>query len=264
MYCAKNTRKGPARWTPRVRAGALVAALALIGAAVPAARADSVTITLQNDVSMLKSGVVTLWSPGTTPGTDPAALHTNIYIGEYQWQQTGTPSPLLGSQFGTFCIELPQGFAGGPTFTFDTSTPLGQSPVALPPSDDLGFGAMGPDRAALINELFAEDYAQVTTAATAAQFQIALWEAIYDFEYPTPYLSVTGISTTTADAWYANAVNDLAANGGVAPDANLVVLTNPTAQDQITVAAPLPKPSVVGLAILGLLGAARATRRLLA
>jgi hypothetical protein len=226
----------------------------------PVARADSVTMTLQNDMSMLRSGCVTLWAAGSTPGTDAPSMSKNVYIGEYQWQQAGTPTGGLASHFGTFCIELPQGFPGGPTFTYDTGTPLGQSPVATPETIDLGFGPMGPGRAAMINELFAQDYAQVTSAAAAAQFQIAVWDAIYNYGYATPYLKVTGISTTTADAWYTDAANALTANGGVAPDAHLVVLTNPEAQDQVTVStAPLPGPLTIGLALLAGLAVVRVT-----
>lgn len=226
------------------------------------ARADSVTMTLQNDTSMLQAGCVTLYAEGSTPATATPGMHEWVYIGEFHWQQTGTPSGLLGNTFGTFCIELPQSLDGGPTFTYDAGTALGQSAVASSPSIDLGFSPIGSARAALVNELFAQDYSKVTNAASAAQFQIAIWDSIYNYGYSTPYLSFTGISTTLADGWYADAVTALNANGGAAPDANLVVLTNPNAQDQITVAAaPLPAPAALGLLLLSGLGAFRMVRR---
>lgn len=245
----------------RLACGAsIVGAFLLCGASV--ARADSVTMTLQNDVSMLRTGYVTLWSAGSNPSTDTPGLSEHVYIGQFQWQQTGTPNPLLASHFGSFCIELPQEINCGPTYTYGTGTPLAQAAVAANPADDLGFSPMGSARAALINELFVQDYAQVTNAACAAQFQIAIWDAIYNYDYATPHLQFTGISTTTADTWYTNAVNALNANNGVAPDANLVVLTNPCAQDQVTVsAAPLPKPVTVGLALLSTLGIVQLVRR---
>ena len=227
----------------------------VLAAAPRVACADSVTMTLQNDTSLLQAGCVTLYAEGSNPATATPSMHEWVYIGEFHWQQTGTPSGLLGNTFGTFCIELPQSLDGGPTFTYDTGAPLGQSAVASSPSVDLGFSPIGPDRAAMINELFAQDYWKVTNAASAAQFQIAIWDSIYNYDYSTPYLSFTGISTTVADGWYADAVHALSANGGAPPDANLVVLTNPDAQDQITVAAaPLPAPASLGLLLLGGMG----------
>jgi hypothetical protein len=267
MRYQKNWGRLPARASAaRGRMSGLASVAIIVGAYLVSgarvAHADSVTMTLQNNVSMLRTGHVTLWSAGSNPATDTPGLSENVYIGQFQWQQTGTPNPLLASHFGSFCIELPQEINCGPTYTYGTGTPLAQAAIAANPADDLGFGPMGSDRAALINELFVQDYAQVTNAACAAQFQIAIWDAIYNYDYAAPHLQFTGISTTTADSWYANAVNALNANGGVGPDAHLVVLTNPCAQDQVTVsAAPLPKPVTIGMALLSTLGIVQLVRR---
>jgi hypothetical protein len=210
---------------------ALVAALLALGVAAPV-RADLVTATF----STVNPGEVVGIS--STYGSNP----------EYGWAGVYNfvnASGSLNGSFGGFCIDISQNIYGNQTVTFGVTT-LDQAPVP-------GNG-MGPLRAKLIAELWANDHAQALTSdSNAAAFQIAIWEIINEsnpnnLNVTTGNFQVTDSDTktlTTANTWLAGL--NLSGTGPQA--SNLIALTSAQYQDYVTM-APVPEPS--GLVLSGI------------
>jgi hypothetical protein len=188
------------------------------------------------------------------------------YTGVFVWTRTdgGTSNP--PSPFYAFCIELTQGVGGGLEYSFNRAA-LASAPNTLFPS------GMGADKADFIAQLWHEVYdgRLIISTQTAAAFQAAIWEIIYDgtkagngqlsggslaagnFQVGTSNgfdTSVAGI----ANGWLTTL--DLSAGGVSArPLAQLAALVNADAQDQVYlgsanefIPAPLPGAAVGAIA----------------
>jgi MYXO-CTERM domain-containing protein len=222
---------------------ALLAALVALTAAVPA-RAGYVTATFSG---VNPGEVVTINSPltGTVSG----------WAGVYNF--TNASGDLTGN-FSGFCIDIAQAIYTNQTVTFN------EAALANAPTPGT---AMGPIRANLIAELWANNYAQIGNSnSNAAAFQLSIWEIINGNLNSNNTLTVSlsngVLSSGTFSAKDSNsatlqtAYNWLKALDGQPPLAtNLMALTNSQVQDYVTV-APTPEPPGLVLGGIALAGAA--------
>lgn len=202
---------------------------------------DAATITATFD-SVAGGGIVVI------PSLNGASLGAGL-AGQYLWtQNSGTP--VLGStgQFVTFCIELTQDINfNQPPYEY-TIADLATAPR---PSDTMNPSGMGSAKADQIRELWGQDYSKVVDNSSAATFQFAIWRILYGNSL-TLDAGNAGL-LATADGW----INALDSNGR---RADLIALTSPTAQDQITIATPLPSGAWGGLLLIGVLRIFRVRR----
>ncbi|HZL36875.1 MAG TPA: hypothetical protein VFC78_16260 [Tepidisphaeraceae bacterium] len=244
---------------------AVIAALSL--SMVPATRADTIVNATFNYVNGPGAPggpygiLITAYDGSTTLGSG--------YIGKYMWTQnskpmtdpyslaTGQALSSSNNTFYTFCIEITQDIGFNGTYDY-TLTPLEAAPK---PGDAYeGTGGMGSVKATLLRELWGTDISQVTDATTAAEFQVAVWKIVYasgtgsNLDFSALFVnSVSDSLNTTAQSW----INALTPNS---KQANLIALSNPDAQDQITVVTPLPSSVWGGGLLLGCVGAFRLRR----
>lgn len=218
-----------------VPARPLAAALALIGlmAGAPRASAETINLTLNN------TGTAVTYKPygGTA---------TTVNGGPFHWTQTAPPNTNYATAVTTYCIDLDQHISKGSTYAFTT-----QSDLKLAPT--VGTAA----KAAAINELFDRYYnSSLTSATSAAAFQLALWELVYDGTTSKSLSAgriqgTNGLTTSMlgslGSGTYTN--HDLAGY-------HLVALVSKTNQDQIMVVKDTPPPGAVpappGLVLAGL------------
>lgn len=180
--------------------------------------------------------------------------------GVFQWN--GNSGPIVGP-FSAFCIELTQFIGFGGTYTYNV-VPIGQA--GIPDAGIFGpgtFGPMGAVRGDLLKELFGRHYSGIVDNSSAAAFQMDVWEIVYDGSRAPGALDLTsGNFTATSDAATdALAQSWLNSLDGTGPRANLVGLTNPEVQDQVTLGGSVPEPSALALSLCGLAGLAFAYRR---
>jgi hypothetical protein len=136
---------------------ATVATAAFLLFAPHAARADTVTLVLQD------SGTPTTYYPN---GGDPVT----IGAGPFHWTQAAPINPTYPDAFRTYCIDLDQYVYQGQTFTFTA-----QENLALAPT----IGS--PEKAVAVTELFDRGYLNsLTSTANGTAFQLALWDLVYD------------------------------------------------------------------------------------
>ncbi|QDS96114.1 hypothetical protein FF011L_49210 [Roseimaritima multifibrata] len=99
---------------------------------------------------------------------------TNVYVDELKWkvtESTNAAKSAVGSVFSSFCIALPEPAISGTRYQVQD--------VAV---SQFGSGASflcGRQLTAL-GSLFYNFYDRVTNGATAAAFQLAVWEIVYD------------------------------------------------------------------------------------
>jgi len=191
----------------------LCAALALLGLIVSGASAASVTATL-NGMPEYRIFDTSL---------DGGASFHRTSAGELHW----TRAP--GGEFDAFCIELTQRLGYG-KYTYDL----------LPMENNL------------LSELWGRDYGKIGDADTAAAFQLAVWEIVYD----EPALDLKGgmfriKGAIESQAYFKTAQSWLGELDGSGPKADLLAMSNPRFQDQVT-AAPLPASIWGGLGMLAM------------
>ena len=254
-----------------------VAAFTLIAILVGEVKAAPLALTLTNTGP---NGAVTL-----------GGLQTGTYAaGVLDWKDTSN------TPYYSYCIDVSHVISLNTTYYFN---PLNASPYGSLPTEITSYISQAEMSA--IGHLFADhvsgtgapgnllssNHASIT-AANAAQFQVALWELVYD----TPSaITVTGTAPTqttqtsiplwfknltagdlqTATNWAKTAVTEATA-GGNSIDSNLIVwastdsqghYTNP-GQNQAffsytpgTPTVPLPSTVLGGLTLLGMLGVSR-------
>lgn len=248
------------------------AALAVVAAvsAVSVAHGASVTATL-HEVS--PSQIVGVSYNGQALG--------QAYAGTLNWYgQAGNAGGLTGP-FSTFCIDLLQDVYVGSTYGYEV-VDLTEAPDPLPPTAPADGGGMGPSNAAKVQKLYALEYDNVGSDHTrAAAFQVALWEMLYETGGTSGVADgnffLTGVPSALIDL--ANQfVSAASAPGSLLYPNQLLVLTSPTAQDQIFVGdlmspepparqgeAPVPVPAPAAVAgavpLLGGLALFRRIRR---
>ena len=154
-----------------------------------------------------------------------------------------------------FCIELPQSIAGGYTYTVrdleDAPLPVNASYSAATP--------MGPDKAALISELWGRHFntawlvqggttGGIANSQLGEAFGVAIWEIVWETD--------TLLDVTVGNGFRAENVEQSAlANqwldslDGTGPMADTVALSNNDRQDFVTV----PEPASMALLVLGAL-----------
>ena len=142
------------------------------------------------------------------------------------------PNPLYG-----FCIDLSQSPAS--TYaTFDVVS-LTEAPNPTFISDP-----MTAAKADLLRELWGRHRGAISTGQQAAEFQLAVWEIV--FETSGTYDISNGSVMSTSYNSGTNAL--LSSLDGQGPGANLVALTNPEYQDML---ASVPAPGAILLGSLG-------------
>jgi hypothetical protein len=196
----------------------------------------------------------------------------NYGAGQLNWTVNGASVGTLagnGTNFGSFCIEIPKHVQIGTMYTFDAQS-LGSLPTSLVPS-------MGDVKADQIRELWAERHASLSTGEQYAAFQLSIWEIIYETKGDLAVTGSTGGTfraygtpdniVTLANTWLAS-VNGLDANG-TAPArlANLsgmrvTINSGGDYQDQVVEVVAAPTPPALVLALLGIIPCLALRRRL--
>jgi hypothetical protein len=187
-----------------------------------------------------------------TPG-EVVTINGNLsgWAGQYNFTKA---SGYLNGNYGGFCIDIGQDIFNNQTATWQVAY-LKDAPVP-------GL-KMGPIKANLIEELWANDYAGPTGAlaspSNAAAFQLAIWEIING----TPNSSGTYVigrqgdtfsatdsdpnTIPTANTWLA--ALDPSGNG---TKANLIALTSTQFQDYVVQAPATATPAPSGLVLGGM------------
>ena len=217
-----------------------------------------------------------------SPGVNMTIYESTTYsggvgtiAGSFNWTQSGNSE--LQNSFKTFCIEIGQHVGIGNTYTYQLDSQIQNYPTSGTGAGTGSgtSGAMGTVKADLLRELYGRYYDTLGTSdVNNAAFQLAIWEITHDGystanpgQYYTGNVIGTGdfrMTTTTGNAGSASTLANswLASLNGQGPmNGSLVVLTSPTAQDQITV---VPAPPAIGLAVVGvvaLFGLKRARRK---
>lgn len=157
--------------------------------------------------------------------------------GVFNWATQPGSEINLGDKFKTFCIELVQGINQGDIVMYET-TSVANAPIPGP--------AMGAAAADAISALWAQFWTPSFTNISAAAFQIAIWELVYDtgrdlssgnfFANPVQPTTDLDQAIALAQQWLSS-IDD---NG---PKAEyLIALSHPDYQDQITI---IPEPSTL-------------------
>ena len=172
-----------------------------------------------------------------------------------------------------FCIDLTQ-YSSRQFHVYDVvpliEAPKGGSNSDLFPPD----GGMGAGRAADLLRLYASSYSQVVDDTSAAAFQMAVWEIVFEASgaYDVSNSSEKGTFFTTTDQEFVDTANDWLSNLGSDDfESDLYAVSNPWKQDfavllppLTTSSPPIPEPlTIVGalLSVGGVAGYIRARRR---
>lgn len=238
-----------------------------VGTAAGAATVDR-TIGLQTAGNVFKDGSGAMWGERGNVSLSSVASYSGLTVGAYQLTSTD-PVTRAASKLVGFCVELTQGLSLPATYTEGSGSAL---------------TAVVQER---LGRLVTTAWTKVTSAKTAAAFQLAVWETIYDNAAATPYVggpvrgekdsfyqkftakaattSVSGVANFDADTInLATQWARLARDTSVAV-ASVTFLKSAGSQDLLTYAppatpAPVPLPAA-GLALMSGLGAMAALRR---
>jgi len=188
------------------------------------------------------------------------------YAGLFQWHGVASNPHALQGTFSSFCIDIKDTISFGQTYTYD-HRPLETAPIANGAGSGINSdlaGGMGSDRAKLITGLYEAKFPLVHSNATAAAFQLVLWNIVYDqdwtidtgkFRIDIPSLSIPE-SRTLANTWL-----DELHNGLLTGTASVAAMASDRYQDQL-IPAPLPSAAWAGLGLMGAVGAWRIRRRM--
>ena len=196
------------------------------------------TVSLYTDI-----GVSVNKSTNSTPNVQNLTARAGVLA----WSRTGGDyaGPGIGglnSSFSTFCCELTQYINYGGVYEFDVKT-LDQvpQPGSYVVGNHTGTG-MGATAATLIQNLWAAHRFDVVDGVTAAAFQAAVWEIVYDsgsgtLSVDNGHFMITSGSNvaTVANGWLSTlpSADTLPTIGG---------LSNLTVQDQIYFVSDTPIP----------------------
>jgi hypothetical protein len=220
-------------------------------------------VVLAASATSVRAGFITATFNGVSPG-DTVTFKLNggnsvsTSAGEFNWTYvSGTPLG-TGSTFKTFCIDLTHFITPGHTYTYNLDDPTS------PNADAQVFsGGLGAAKAAMLSDLFGQYYGNIQDNHTAAAFQIAVWDIVYDGGVPTSSSPFQVISTGTAETMALSWLNNLDPQSP-----GLMVLDSTSLnQNQITFAPPVvvPEPSTFVLGLIagaGIFGAALRRRKL--
>ena len=234
-------------------------------AATSAASADTVNLTLDS-YAFGSSQMISLNGSYNWDETTGSEIFYNNKAFQHHWVDNSSSSMMI-----TYCLQLYQGVDLGGSYDF-TLTNIEDSPTS-PPFP----GPMGDQRAILLRDLYAR-WADPMTAGlpmpagemndAATAFQILIWEITHErftAEDATGMIAQIDLgigalqwdsdSTTISDI--ATAMIDSLGDGGF-QDADLLGLTNPDAQDQVSM---IPAPGALFLVSLSALGTPARRRR---
>ena len=227
----------------------LVAAVVLVLAESPASAA------LYGTVNATVGG-----GPGLTMASMIHPYDTSWYTGftgQFQLTYSNMNPPTMGLLPDAFCIET-QTISIGGTYPYSVRDAF-DAPIPGGPNDTSG-GPMGTQKADYLAELWGQFHSQVNSNITAAAFQLAVWEIVFEDLYvqtPPGWNVLSGKFEARDDAGnphsaivQANAW--LAQVDGSGPKAQLYGLTNSSAQDFL-----VPEPATVALLGLGALSLIR-------
>jgi hypothetical protein len=232
---------------------------ALLTWAVGAAPAGSITANFNG----ASPGVIIGFTFQDVPGLTPPLTEQLTVAGEFNWS-TVSGAPGLPNQFVTFCIELDQEISPGNQYTYNLVPPEDGSQPGIGTGGPGNNGPIGIAKADQISQLWGMHFPDIDNAVTAAAFQITIWEIVFGSSF-TPMV-YTGDPQSASDGAAAIALASTWLADVQTPEpqfyeSNLVALTSPTAQDQVTVLAPAPAPlALAGIGLLGLLGFRRRIR----
>lgn len=168
---------------------------------------------------------------------------------------TGGAASRLADPFAGFCIDLHDSISNNSTHTF-TLVDLADAPD--------GTYTMGTERASRIRELYGRHHGSVNNAATAAAFQVAVWEIIYESNAGVPAhgtydvsvgdFRVSNIKNTSGSALTTLANSWLNSIDGTGPKALLGAFTNDNVQDFLAPTIPAPGAALLGIIGMGVIG----------
>jgi hypothetical protein len=138
----------------------------------------------------------------------------------------------------TFCIDVTQTPSYGTYATYDVV------PLTEAPNPTFIGSTLTSARAALLQELWGRYHSTTMNAQQAAEFQLAIWELVYETS-GTLDISSGSVRSDSFNAETNTLLNSL---DGTGPMANLVALTHPVYQDLL---AEVPAPGALLLASLG-------------
>lgn len=234
-------------------------------AATSAASADTVTLDLDS-YAFGSSQMISVNGSYEWDETTGSEIFYNNKAYQHHWTDTSDGSSMI-----TYCLQLYQGVDLGGTYDF-TITDIEDSPSS-PPFP----GPMGAQRAILLQDLYAR-WADPLTAGlpmiqsemdnAATAFQILIWEITHErFSAEDASGMIAQIdldlgalqwnSNSAEITGFLNAMVDSLGDGGFR-EAELVGLTNPNAQDQLSM---IPAPGGLALVSLTALGAPARRRR---
>jgi hypothetical protein len=207
--------------------------------------------------AMADLGTITVKYNGMTYGEADYAYGGGLN-NSYGYSGLLSFTPLSGTGMGNnwlstnplyaFCIELPQSISGGGTYTYSVLD-LADAPLPAVPASGV---PMGSAKADYIRELWAEHYADVVNNVTAAAFQLAIWEIVYENSGTWDVTAWDGTQDSFKVTGYLSGVDTLANSwlAGVADVggsmANLYALSSNSYQD-IIVEVPVPAAFILGM-----------------
>ncbi|MBN1508116.1 MAG: hypothetical protein JW955_14790 [Sedimentisphaerales bacterium] len=222
-------------------------ALSLCGCmALPAVAAPTGTVTMKYltwEAGAYKTVSLYASSDGVYPPYE-VAYSSGVVAGYYVHDVTAATGdgayltdPLLG-----FCIDLSQGPSYLPV-TYDVV------PLAEAPNPTFISSSMTAAKADLLQELWGRHFSATMTNEQAAQFQLAVWEIVFETS-GTYDISSGSVRSNDLNLGTNTLLNSL---DGTGPKASLVALTHPQYQDMLTeIQIPIPAPGALVLSSIGL------------
>ncbi|MCL2645709.1 MAG: hypothetical protein FWD61_01745 [Phycisphaerales bacterium] len=236
------------------------AATAIISSGV-SARADSVTMTF-NATQPNTQNITATWSAGGQNGSN--ATSAGIYNFTVNSISGGNPLSLTtGGTFTGVCIDLTHQITSGSVNTFTVEQMTSATVV------DNGVGGMNTNQINAISYLYTMYGSTATTPALAAEFQIAVWDILYngagtnlasDANATISY-SATTADVTTAAGWAQAAASWALANPSASLNVTIYALVSSDGVQNMGIistappsSVPLPAGASMGFIMLGSLG----------
>ncbi len=173
--------------------------------------------------------------------------------GAMNWVRTGGSYAGLGgaytsgTEFVSFCVELTQYVNYNGSYTY---TVVEVGGVPSPGGSGVGNG-MGTSKADQLRELWTIARDQVQDSLTAAAFQLAIWEVVYDDDTSLSTGSFQAKKRNTGDLIPATAQNWLSQIDGTHELANIFGMRNSGTQDQVFFQPPPPSPRTEAVPLPG-------------